>query len=325
LNFKYAFLVIGIFSSLFCAPVAAQAQAFPSKPIRMVVPYAPGGATDVLARPIAQKLSEQVGQPVVVENRPGANATIGADHVARSAPDGYTFFLGSIVHYMVPFFSRNVPYDPLKDFTPIAQVAVVPNILAVNPSLPIHSVKDLVEYAKKSGNKLPYGTTGTGSTHHLGGILLGQLTGMALEHVPYKGGNPAIQDVLSGSIPVVILTATTVMPQVKNGKLRALGLIESRRYDVVPGVPTIGESLPGYGVPDTWFGIMGPAHMPRPVLEKLNTEIRKAVQDPEVRSRIQNIGMEPTGITTADQMAANVRGEVDTIRKIITTAKIQPE
>lgn len=308
-----------------CAPAFASAQTFPSKPIRMIVPYAPGGATDVLARPIAQRLSEQVGQPVVVENRPGANATIGADHVAKSPPDGYTFFLGSIVHYMVPFFSKNVPYDPVKDFTPFALVAVVPNILAVNPSLPIHSVKDLIDYAKKTGVKLHYGTTGTGSTHHLGGIFLAQTAGIPLEHVPYKGGNPAIQDVLSGSIPLVILTATTVMPQVKNGKLRALGLIENRRFDVVPGVPTIGESLPGYAVPDTWFGVLGPAGMPRPVVERLNGELRKAVQAADVRQRIENIGMVPTGTASVDEIAANVRSEVETIRKIVTAADIKPE
>jgi len=317
-------LVLALCAPAFAAAQAA-AQAFPSKPIRMIVPYAPGGATDVLARPIAQRLSEQVGQPVVVENRPGANATIGADHVAKSAPDGYTFFLGSIVHYMVPFFSKNVPYDPVKDFTPLALVAVVPNILAVNPSLPIHSVKDLIDYAKKSGVKMHYGTTGTGSTHHLGGIFLAQTAGIPLEHVPYKGGNPAIQDVLSGSIPLVILTATTVMPQVKNGKLRALGLIENRRFDVVPGVPTIGESLPGYAVPDTWFGVLGPAGMPRPVVERLNAELRKAVQAADVRQRIENIGMVPTGTAGVDEIAANVRSEVETIRKIVTAADIKPE
>jgi tripartite-type tricarboxylate transporter receptor subunit TctC len=306
-------------------PLLACAQAFPSKPVRMVVPYAPGGATDVLARPIAQKLGEHLGQPVIVENRPGANATIGADAVAKSAPDGHTFFLGSIVHYMVPFFTRNVPYDPVKDFTPIAQVAVVPNVLAVNPSLPIHSVQELIAYVKKDGRKMHYGTTGTGSTHHLGGIFLAQTAGIPLEHVPYKGGNPAIQDVLSGSIPLVILTATTVMPQVKNGKLRALGLIENRRFAVVPGVPTIGESLPGYAVPDTWFGFMGPANMPRPVLERLNADIRKTLQDAEVRQRVENIGMEVTGTATADEMAASVKSEVEIIRKIVTNAGIKPE
>jgi tripartite-type tricarboxylate transporter receptor subunit TctC len=313
------------FLAALAVPSASLAQAFPNKPLRLTVPYAPGGATDVLARPIAQKLSEQLGQPVIVENRPGANATIGADHVAKSAPDGHSFFLGSIVHYMVPFFSKNVPYDTLNDFTPIAQVAVVPNILAVNPSLPVHSVKELIEYAKKSGTKLHYGTTGTGSTHHLGGIFLAQTAAISLEHVPYKGGNPAIQDVLSGSIPLVILTATTIMPQVKNGKLRPLGLIENRRFSVVPGVPTIGESLPGYAVPDTWFGFMGPAAVPRPIVEKLNAEIRKAIQDPEVRQRIVNIGMEPTGTASVDEMAANIKAEVETIRKIVTTAGIKPE
>jgi tripartite-type tricarboxylate transporter receptor subunit TctC len=310
---------------LVCIPVLALGQAFPTKPIRMVVPYAPGGATDVLARPIAQKLSELVGQPVIVENRPGANATIGADHVVRSPADGYTFFLGSIVHYMVPFSTKNVPFDPLRDFTPIAHAAVVPNMLAVNPALPVHSVKDLIEYASTTRTKLHYGTTGTGSPHHLGGIFLAQMTGIPLEHVPYKGGNPAIQDVLSNSIPLVILTAATIMPQVRNGKLRPLGLIETHRFAVVPGVPTIGESLPGYGVPDTWFGFMGPAGLPRPILEKLNAEIRKAVQDPEVRQRIENIGMEPTSAVTPDQMAANIKAEVETIRRIVTSAGIQPE
>ena len=317
---RIAFLLI----ALVAAP-HAWAQAFPSKPVRMIVPYAAGGATDVLARPIAQKLGEHLGQPVIVENRPGANATIGADIVARSAPDGHTILLGSIVHYMVPYFTRNVPYDPVKDFTPIAQATVVPNILAVNPSLPIHNVKELIAYVKKDGRKMHYGTTGTGSTHHLGGVFLAQTAGIPLEHVPYKGGNPAIQDVLSGSVPLVILTATTIMPQVKNGKLRALGLIENRRFASLPGIPTIGESVPGYAVPDTWFGFMGPANLARPALERLNADIRKTLQDPEVRQRIENIGMEVTGTATADQMAANVKSEIEIIRKIVTSANIKPE
>ena len=312
-------------ATLLSLPLLAAAQAFPTKPMRMVVPYAPGGATDVLARPIAQKLSEQVGQPVIVENRPGANATIGADQVAKSPPDGHTFLLGSIVHFMVPFFTRNVPYDPVKDFTPIAQVAVVPNVLAVNPSLPIHSVKDLIDYAKKGGVKMHYGTTGTGSTHHLGGIFLAQTAAIPLEHVPYKGGNPAIQDVLSGSIPLVILTATTIMPQVKNGKLRALGLIENRRFAGVPGVPTIGETVPGYAVPDTWFGFLGPAGISSGVAEQLNAAIRKTLSDPDVRQRVANLGMEVTGTATAAEMAANVKAEVETIRKIVADAGIKPE
>lgn len=312
-------------AAIVSAPLAALAQSYPSKPIRMVVPYAPGGATDVLARPVAQKLSEQVGQPVIVENRPGANATIGADNVARSAADGYAIVLGSIVHYMVPLFSKSVPYDPIKDFTPITTVSLVPNVLAVHPALPVHSVQELIDYGKKNPGKLYYGTTGIGSTHHLGGILLAQMAGIPLEHVPYKGGNPTIQDVLAGQIPVAILTATTIMPQVKNGKLRALGLIENRRFAGVPGVPTIGETVPGYAVPDTWFGFLGPAGMPRPIVERLNTELRKAVTNAEVRQRIEGLGMEVTGDLNADQMLAKVNSEAEMIRKIVTAAGIKPE
>ena len=312
--------------SLVCAPHLSQAQTFPNKPLHMVVPYAPGGATDVLARPIASRLSEQFGHPVIVENRPGANATIGADYVSRQPADGYTFLLGSIVHYMVPYFSKNVPYDPVKDFTPITTVSLVPNVLAVHPSLPVHSVQELIDYGKKNpGAKLYYGTTGIGSTHHLGGILLAQMTGIPLEHVPYKGGNPTMQDVLAGQIPVAILTATTIMPQVKNGKLRALGLIESRRFVGVPGVPTIGETVPGYAVPDTWFGFLGPAGLPRPVLDRLNSEIRNALKVAEVRQRIESLGMEVTGDLNADQMAAKVAAEGDMIRKIVQTTGIKPE
>ena len=310
---------------LSCAPMIALAQGYPSKPLHMVVPYAPGGATDVLARPVAARLSEQLGQPVLVENRPGANATIGADHVRREPADGYTFLLGSIVHYMVPYFSKSVPYDPVRDFTPITTVSVVPNVLAVHPSLPVHSVQELIDYGKKPGAKLYYGTTGIGSTHHLGGILLAQMTGIPLEHVPYKGGNPTIQDVLAGQIPVAILTATTIMPQVKNGKLRALGLIENRRFAGVPGVPTIGETVAGYAVPDTWFGFFGPVGMPRPILVRLNAEIRDALKNAEVRQRIESLGMEVTGDLNVDQMAAKVAAEGEMIRKIVVSAGIKPE
>jgi tripartite-type tricarboxylate transporter receptor subunit TctC len=303
----------------------ALAQGYPSKPLHMVVPYAPGGATDVLARPVAARLSEQLGQPVLVENRPGANATIGADHVRREPADGYTFLLGSIVHYMVPYFSKSVPYDPVRDFTPITTVSVVPNVLAVHPSLPVHSVQELIDYGRKPGAKLYYGTTGIGSTHHLGGILFAQMTGIPLEHVPYKGGNPTIQDVLAGQIPVAILTATTIMPQVKNGKLRALGLIENRRFAGVPGVPTIGETVAGYAVPDTWFGFFGPVGMPRPILVRLNAEIRDALKNAEVRQRIESLGMEVTGDLNVDQMAAKVAAEGEMIRKIVVSAGIKPE
>jgi tripartite-type tricarboxylate transporter receptor subunit TctC len=307
-------------------PLATHAQPYPSKPIRLIVPYQPGGATDVLARPIAQKLAENLGQPVIVDNRPGANTIIGADILAKSAPDGYTYMLGSVVQYMLPYFSKNVPFDPPRDFTPIALVAVVPNVLAVNASLPINTLQELIDHAKKSGKPMHYGTTGSGSTHHLGGILLAQTAGIPLEHVAYKGGNPAMADALSGAIPLLILTATTIMPQVKNGKLRALGVTENRRFEAIaPGVPAIVETLPSYLIPDTWFGFLGPARLPRPLVERMNGELRKIVQDPEVQKRIESLGMVPTGTDDPDRVLANVRAEIEVIRKIVAAAGIQPE
>jgi len=242
----------------------------------------------------------------------------------RAAPDGYTFMLGSIVQYMLPFFQKNVPFDPLKDFTPISIVAVVPNVLAVTAGLPIHSVKDLIEYAKKPGVKLHYGTTGTGSTHHLGGILLAQTAGIPLEHVPYKGGNPAMQDALSGAIPFVILTATTIMPQVKNGKLRALGLIENRRFSSVPGVPTIGETVPGYAVPDTWFGFLGPAGLPRPIVERLHGEVSKLLQLKETAEQLQADGVAPAG-GTPEEFHSVITKEIEIWRRVVNEAGVKLE
>ena len=305
-------------------PLAALGQGFPSKPLRLIVPYAPGGAVDTFARPTAQKMSESLGQPVIVENRPGGNATIGADFVAKSAPDGYAFVLTSMVHYMVPFFSKNVPYDTVKDFTPIAIVCTVPNVLAVHPSVPVNSVKELIEYGRKNPGKLYYGTTGIGSTHHLGGILFAQMAGIDLEHVPYKGGSPSINGVLAGEIPIAILTATTIMPHVRSGKLRALGVIEAHRSRGAPGVPTIGETVSGYAVPDLWFGALGPAHMPGPVVARLNAEFRKAVESPDVRARLEGFGFDVTS-NTPEQFVATIKADVDLVRRVVTTAGIKPE
>ncbi len=273
--------------AMLAAPLAALSQAFPTKPIRLVVPYAAGGAVDALARPIAQRMSELMGQPVVIDNRPGANSTLGADNVARSPGDGYTILMTSVVHTLVPLFSKAVPYDPMKDFTPIANVGSTPNILAVHPSVPANTIPELVDYAKKNPNKLFYGTTGLGSTHHLGGVMLAQMAGISFEHVPYKGGNPTINDALGGQIPVVILTAPTILPFAKQGKLRPLGVIEGKRYRSTGDIPSIAESIPGYAVPELWLGVMGPANMPRAVVERLNAAIRQAATTPEVKQRLE--------------------------------------
>src|SRR6266480_4197791 len=309
---------------LVAAPSLALSQAYPSRAVRLVVPYAPGGATDALARPIAQKLSEAFGQPVLVDNKPGANATLGSNEVAKAAPDGYTFMLGSVIHYLVPMFSKNVPYDPVRDFTPIIVAANVPNLLAVNPALPVNNAAELVAWAKANPGKLFYGTTGVGSTHHLGGVLFAQLAGIKMEHVAYKGGNPAMADALAGQLPAVILTAPTIMPHHRAGKLRAIGLIEGRRFDVVPGMPTLGESLPGYAIPDTWFGFLGPANMPRALVERLNAEIREAIHLPDVKPRLERLGYEVTG-NSVDEFNAAMKKDVAVFKKIISDAGIQPE
>jgi tripartite-type tricarboxylate transporter receptor subunit TctC len=306
-------------------PLAASAQGFPSKPLRLVVPYAPGGAVDAFARPTAQKLSEILGQAVVVDNKPGANTTIGADNVAKSAADGYSLILTSINHYIVPFFSKNVPYDATRDFTPVAQVGVTPNIVAVHPSLPAATVKEFIDYAKQNPGKLYYGTTGVGSTHHLAGVMLGQLAGINIEHLPYKGGSPTINDALGGQIPVVILTASTILPFARQGKLRALGVIEAKRARAAPEIPSIGETVPGYAVPATWFGVLGPAGMPRAVTERLNAAFRQAVNAPEVRQRLETGGFEITGSASPDEFAAAIAADTEVFRKIVTSAGIRPE
>ena len=309
---------------LVALPQVAFGQTYPSRPIRLIVPYAAGGAVDALCRPLAQKITELTGQPVIVDNRPGANATLGTDIVAKSAPDGYTIVMTSINHYLVPFFSKNVPYDAMRDFTPIVIVTVVPNILAVHPSLPVKSITELIEYGKKNPGKLFFGTTGIGSTHQLGGIMLAQMAGIDLEHVPYKGGNPTISDLLAGAIPMAILTATTILPHARQGKLRALAVIEAKRARAAPELPTVGETVSGYAIPETWLGVLGPAKMPHPVAESVNAIIRKTISAPDVIARLENLGFDVTG-NTLEEFAAAVHSDTEVIRKIVTTAGIKPE
>ena len=310
---------------LFIAPLFAQAQTFPNKPIRMVVPYAAGGAVDVLGRPVAQRMSELLGQPVIVDNRPGANATLGTDNVARSPADGYSIVLTSIVHYLVPYFSKNVPYDTFKDFTPISSIAITPNILAVHPSLGVSNMKEFIEYARKNPEKLFYGTTGVGSTHHLSGILLAQMANINIEHLPYKGGNPTITDAIGGQIPMVILTSPTILPYSKSGKLKALAIIEGKRSKTLPDLPTIGETVPGYAIPDLWFGVLGPAGMNKALVDKLNSSVRQAVNTPEVKQKLEAFGFEVTGTANADEFAGSLKGDMDVFKKIMVTANIKPE
>lgn len=309
---------------LLVAPLIASGQTYPSKPIRMVVPYAAGGSIDAVARAMGRKISESVGQPVIVDNRPGASGMIGSEIVARAAPDGYTVLIQPITHYMVPFFSKNVPYDPVKDFTPIGLMVVSPSVLVVNATLPVQSVNDLVAYAKSNPGKLDYASSGIGSMQHLAGLMLSHTAGINIEHIPYKGGSLAAADVVSGQVAMAFLSAGTVLPHVKTGKLRSLGVIETRRFPTVPGVPAIGESVKGYGVPDTWYGMLGPAGMPPSIVARLNEEVRKAMTAPDVVARLQETGFEVT-TGTPEEFAASVKKDLQIIQRIVTTAGIKPE
>jgi tripartite-type tricarboxylate transporter receptor subunit TctC len=304
---------------------AAQAQPWPSKPLRLIVPYAPGGSTDLLARTVAVKMSEALGEPIVVENHGGANGTLGSNMVARAAPDGYTFLLGTgATHGLTLFLMKSVPYDPVNDFTPITAAVEVPIVLTVNASMPVKNVKELIEYAKKNPGKLAFGSSGTGSPHHLAGELLKQMTGIDLVHVPYKGAGPAVQDLLANQIAMIFTTLSTAMPHYRAGKVKLLGFVEAQGQPSAPEVPTIGASVPGYAMPRSWLGFFGPAKMPAPIVQRLNAEILKALHSPDVKQKLEIAGMPVVG-TSAEEFGRMVRDDIETFRKITSAAKIKPE
>jgi tripartite-type tricarboxylate transporter receptor subunit TctC len=287
---------------------AAQAQAaWPERPITLVVPYTPGGVTDALARVVAAALSERLKEPVVVDNRAGGGANIGAALVARANPDGYTLLMGSAAtHAINVSLYKKLSYDPIKDFAPISLVAEVPNVLVVNPSVPVHNVKELIAYAKANPGRLNFGSSGAGGTIHLSGELFKSMAGVQMTHVPYKGSAPAVNDLLGGQTQVMF--DSSVVPYVKAGKLRALAVTSAKRSSALPDVPTIAEAgLPGYEA-TAWFGILAPAGTPEPVIAKLNTEISAVLRDPAVTRWMVGQGFEAAGGTPAD-FATHIRKE----------------
>ena len=304
-----------------CSP--AWAQSFPNKPIRLIAPFAPGGALDLIARGVGTKLSESVGQPVVVENRAGASGAIGSEAVARSAPDGYTLLLGATTtHGINPAFNpKSLPYDALKDFTPVSLVATIPHALIVNPKLSVNSVKELVQLGKQ--RSLNYGSAGNGSPHHLAAELFKSLTGINAVHVPYKGSGPALADLMAGNLDFISVEYTAAEPHVKNGRLKALALATAKR---VPGIdlPTVAEAgYPGFDV-TSWYAIFGPAGMPEAVTSKLSTEIHKAVTATDLRERLQGLGTTPIG-SSSEELAAFQRADIDRWTKVVKTANLRPE
>ena len=294
----------------------ASAQNFPVKPIRFVVPLAAGGPGDVLARAIGQKLSERVGQPVVIDNRPGANTNVGTELVAKAPPDGYTLLATASTLTINPSLYATLPYDPLRDFAPITLIASTPLILVVHPSLPVKSVKELIALTKSKPGQINYGSAGNGSTLHLAGEMFNSLAGVKLVHVPYKGVTNAFSDLLGGQISIMFPGAPIALPQVKAGKLRALGTTGARRTAAAPELPPISESgLPGYEV-SVWYGVLAPAGTPAAVINRHHSEISKIVQLPEIKERWAVLGAEAVH-NTPGQFAAFLKTDLGKWAKVV--------
>ena len=300
-----AYFLIRVFSlALLCVLCALCGKSsltfagdYPSKPIRIVVPYPPGGFNDTLARMLGQKLTDKWKQPVIVDNRPGGGGTIGTNLAAKSAPDGYTLLIVSFAFTVNPALYASLPYDTIKDFVPIVLAASTPNLLVVHPELPVKSVKELIALARSKPGKLNYASAGNGSSNHLSMELLKSLTGIDIVHVPYKGSTPAVTDLIGGHIDLMFDNVPNVLQQVKAGKLRALAVSSKERSPFVEGLPTVAESgVPGFDV-SVWFGVVAPAGTPQPVITKLNAELNSILKLAEIRQAFNNQGVEPAGST----------------------------
>lgn len=281
----------------------AQAQTsanWPARTVKIVVPFAPGGSTDALARLLAQRLTTAWGQPVIVENKPGAGATLGADYVAKSAPDGYTVLMGAAHHTIAQNVYKNLPYHFGRDLAPVSMVAMIPNVVVVNAKVPVNSIQDLIALAKKEPGKLNYGSAGAGTAHHLLGESFNLKAGTQLVHIPYKGSSPAVADLVSGQVQVMFDTVSSALPQIQAGKTKALAVTTAKRSSALPNVPTLNESvLPGFDF-GTWFGILAPAATPTDIITKMSNEIIKIVHMPDVHKQLLEMGSEPIGNTPAE-------------------------
>jgi len=300
----FSFLVMA------CMPTFAFAQAYPSKPITLVIPFAPGGTNDLVGRPLSQKLAEAVGRPVVIENRGGAGGTIGTARVVTSAPDGYTLLIGSAGPLgTAPGYYKSLSYDPVKDLAPISLLMSSPIILLVNPVVPAKTVKDLIALAKAMPKQLNYGSPGTGSMNHLAGELFDIMATVQMVHVPYKGSGPAVVDLIGGRIDLMFSPVAPTLPHIKAGKLRAIAVGTQKPFSVFPNLPTISASgVPGYDV-GQWWGILAPAKTPAPIISKVNTEIVKILNGKEISDFYASLGGE-TSASTPDQFAVFMQSEV---------------
>ena len=317
-RFTFAALVLAL-------PVASHAQSYPAKPLRLIVPFAPGGGNDTIARAIAAQMSGSMGQQVVVDNRAGAGGVIGAEAAARAPADGYTLFLGGVgSHAVNPTLMPNLPYDAVKDFSPVSLIASAPSVLVVNPGVNARTVAELTAIAKASPGKLNYATNGNGSSSHLATLLYESMAGIQMTHVPYKGFAPALTDILGGQVQLMMNSIVALAPQIKAGKVRALAVSSKTRSSVLPDVPTMSEAgVTGYEA-GSWYGILVPAGTPRDIVQRLNAEIVRAVKQPDVRERLAAEGADSIG-STPEEFAAHIKIEMARLGKVIREAKLKPE
>jgi len=298
------------------------AQGYPAGPVRVIVPFPPGGGVDAMGRRVGQKLSEVLGKPVVIDNRAGANGMIGSEAVARSNKDGYTLLVNGANFVTTPLLFSKVSYDPIRDFDPISLMALGPNVLVVHPSLPVKSVKDLIALARSQPGKLSFGTTGSGSAMHLAGELLKMMAGIDMVHVPYKGSGPAASDLAGGQIPLAIVDLTSALPHIRSGRIRAVAVTGASRTVTAPDIPTVAESgVPGFDAIG-WFGVVAPAGTPAPIVARLNAEIVDALKLPEVRQRLLAGGAEPA-TSTPEEFGRLIRSESAKWAKVIKAAGVK--
>lgn len=311
----------GLAAASVLLPAAAMAQ-YPDKPIKLIVPYSPGGTTDIMARTLQEPLSKALGQPVIVDNKAGAAGAIGAKQVATAPPDGYTLIFGNNgPSAIIPLIQKDVGYDPVKDFAPVSLVSIAPLTLVVHPSVPATNVKELIVWAKTQPGGVDYATAGAGSLGHLATELFGKEAGIKLNHVPYKGQAPSTMAVLNGEVKLLLTTSSdTQDAAVKSGKLKLLGVSTPKPSPLMPSAPTIGQSLPGYETV-VWFGILAPAGTPAPVINRLNAAIREVLADPQIQQKFVGYGCIATA-STPQEFAAMIAAEVPKWRSIVETAKI---
>lgn len=317
---KQLMLLIGVL--LLVASGPALAQRYPNKPIRIIVAYTPAGTTDILARAIGHKMTESWGQPVIVDNRPGANGNIGTEIAARATPDGYTILMATAAtHSINNTLYKKLTWDAVRDFAPIGLVAIVPNLLSVNNSLPVKNVKELIAYAKANPGRLNFGSPGNGSTAHLSMELLQSMTGIRMVHIPYKGSAGVLADLTAGQISLSMDNMPVYLPQAKAGKIRALAVSADSRSPAAPDLPTVGESVPGFSAA-SWFGLAAPKNTPREIVDKLSAEAARILKLPDVNERLSGLGAQPVGGTPAE-FAAFIKSETVKWAKVIRDAKVE--